>query len=388
MPRKSKRQRPSAKLARPPQIAPNEYFSLEPVAGKGLGLIAKCDIKAGTRILIEDAMVSYDVNEYDAHDAIWSAFCPAEFGIHRNTRVAPFTKAQKEAFFKLAKAPSIVAAIMEDGPKDYPVTSLSSHQLDLVYFLSILQSIARVNQFDKGVYEVASRLNHSCSPNCDTVYSDRESDVLSVYTIENVKKGEELTINYYPRLIEPHDAAVDRLLESRDFLCVCSFCTLPPPERRQLTTIRERIRRLSEDFSFVMYRIEPKRTLINQLHGDDIPWGRIPHKRAIGPLPLSVIDSAGNIQLDAACAELDQLLEKAEMHGTDVMQLYLMMSRIVSTFAETRSLAKSGKACLYASKWWNKYIEEAGLMGGFSPEGRECNERLTQYLAEKCRQLR
>lgn len=380
-----------ASLESPPQIPPNKYFLLQPVVSKGLGLIAKCDIQAGTRVLIEDAMVSYDANAYDGHGAVWRAFSfrPGEEELYDGPPVARFTDAQKEVYLKLAKGSSLAAWFMEAGLSDESATCLSNLELPRGYFLCILRGIAKVNEFDKGVYEVASRFNHSCSPNCDTVYYERTSDVLSVYATKDVKKGDELTINYYPQLIEPHDLAVEDLLHLKGFLCVCSFCTLPSSERCQLIANRERIRRLSEDFSFLMYRIEPKR-MIDQFHPEDLFWGRVPHKRALGPLPSSVIDKKGNIQLDAACAELDHLLEEADMHGKEVIQLYMMMGRIVATFADTRSFAKSGKAWLYASKWLRRYIEEAELMGGFDayPNTRENNDKLTRYVAEKCRQLR
>lgn len=76
-----------------------------------------------------------------------------------------------------------------------------------------------------GLYYMASKLNHSCYPNCSWVSND---DHLTMKTIRDVKKGEELTHCYYPECLIK-DSIIERqkiINESGrgNFQCECTLC--------------------------------------------------------------------------------------------------------------------------------------------------------------------
>lgn len=76
-----------------------------------------------------------------------------------------------------------------------------------------------------GMFEVASRMAHSCRPNC-VWFATQEGLQRTVRVIQPVKKGEVLTISYIPEkyLCKPTHVRQDMLLQNQNFLCKCKRC--------------------------------------------------------------------------------------------------------------------------------------------------------------------
>lgn len=73
----------------------------------------------------------------------------------------------------------------------------------------------------------ASRVNHSCTPNCDweiTYATDSGRACLRIFTTREVSPGEELTIPYTRILPDSTPRRQHELLRTRLFMCMCEAC--------------------------------------------------------------------------------------------------------------------------------------------------------------------
>lgn len=152
------------------------------VEGKGLGMIAARDIAPGTFLLAEIPILVVQKAETDA--AI-------------DAKVDALSSENKGKFFALS------AYMDEEGE------SLKFRIMDCNAF-SIMDETA------SGIFETASRINHSCVPNSQ--YGWRESiGRLVVWNRFKLLKGEEVTIDY--------GHGKKRLRENYGFECTCGGCT-------------------------------------------------------------------------------------------------------------------------------------------------------------------
>ena len=70
------------------------------------------------------------------------------------------------------------------------------------------------------MYPTASRLNHSCQPNCVATFTGIS---LQIRAVETVQPGEELTISYTD-LLNPSAKRKEGLREQYGFDCKCQKC--------------------------------------------------------------------------------------------------------------------------------------------------------------------
>jgi hypothetical protein len=81
-----------------------------------------------------------------------------------------------------------------------------------------------LNPLGLGLYEVISKMNHSCYPNCKIYVSSR--GIISVYAINDIEKGDELTFDYVGlEALCCLTKRRQRLLVRCGFLCKCTKCT-------------------------------------------------------------------------------------------------------------------------------------------------------------------
>lgn len=75
----------------------------------------------------------------------------------------------------------------------------------------------------KILYLSASKLNHSCYPNC---IWDIVGELLTIRTLRSVKKGDELTHCYYPKCMFEYDAEKRKQITKSEgrFECNCCMC--------------------------------------------------------------------------------------------------------------------------------------------------------------------
>ena len=82
-----------------------------------------------------------------------------------------------------------------------------------------------LGNLSRSVYLGLSWMNHSCFANCALV-STTDTDTLELITLMDVKKGEELTVNYLgsASLMEPTAWRREMLRGRWDFFCDCLIC--------------------------------------------------------------------------------------------------------------------------------------------------------------------
>jgi hypothetical protein len=74
-----------------------------------------------------------------------------------------------------------------------------------------------------GIYDITSRMNHSCSPNCKLVFSD--DGTVNVYSVSKIGKYDELTYDYIGLDVYCcHEVRRERLLRRCRFVCQCQKC--------------------------------------------------------------------------------------------------------------------------------------------------------------------
>jgi SET domain len=97
------------------------------------------------------------------------------------------------------------------------------------------------NGFGSGLYGVLTMLNHSCSPNCIKFSpSTGSSGASEIWTIDEVQKGDELTICYCEPLEMTKESMQEYLDAHHKFTCKCPSCVQAVtfmnslPEEKQL----------------------------------------------------------------------------------------------------------------------------------------------------------
>lgn len=162
---------------------------------KGKGCFARADITSGTVVIREQPLLVSDGSEKD----ILLQFRKLE-------------KAKREAYLQLYAKTDV-----------NPMAQDASSKLDY----KVIQ-IFDANNFPEGeVFEIASRINHSCKPNL--VF---HQDDLCFYATDNIKRGEELTITYIdPKLGKKERAS---LLGELGITCMCCACKdIPEAEEKE-----------------------------------------------------------------------------------------------------------------------------------------------------------
>ena len=81
-----------------------------------------------------------------------------------------------------------------------------------------------------GLFEVLSRINHSCIPNAERWW-DLEREVETLYAIRDIKENEEITVAYSGEIYyRPLSERQDLISRGWRFRCLCQCCKLSDPE--------------------------------------------------------------------------------------------------------------------------------------------------------------
>ncbi|KAI0965166.1 hypothetical protein F4678DRAFT_453665, partial [Xylaria arbuscula] len=189
----------------------NQMFEAIEIPGKGRGLVAKCNIKSGTRILCEKPV----------------------FTLH-NEPPGPLHRAAASKLSSLAKE------------EQRQFLSLHNNFPDQYAFAGIVKTNALPcgpGARTGGVYLQISRINHSCLPNCSNSWND-ETNCETIHAIKDILAGEELTISY--DLGDTASLRQARLQSNFGFNCQCELCTLPPEELQTSDRRRRQIQQLDQ----------------------------------------------------------------------------------------------------------------------------------------------
>jgi len=178
------------KLLRRPFLAAlpeGRPFEIKKLEGKGMGVVATRDIKAGEFILKETPLV-------------WGKEGDT-LGLLRRVETLPELK-------KAAYDSHFIAAPHEHLPKALAIFKTNGLALD---------------GDSSGLFDEGSRFNHSCLPNCSSHW-DEGVDVRWFIANRDIRKGEEICITY-GRTIKSRLERQEWLKRSFGFLCGCEACS-------------------------------------------------------------------------------------------------------------------------------------------------------------------
>ncbi|KAF8424472.1 hypothetical protein EV426DRAFT_598086 [Tirmania nivea] len=177
---------------------------------KGYGMIATTAIPPGTVILTEAPLFQY----------------PSSSSTHIPLSV--LNKYITDAVFKLPKEKQGVFLALHCAQSK--ATSLAPPFL----------AICITNAFglggtgsQSGIFEIASRFNHSCLPNAHHVWK-QERGVMEVTATSDIPEGTEITMSYLAlsEFFRPHKARQGILEERYGFRCDCGACAGPEVQAR------------------------------------------------------------------------------------------------------------------------------------------------------------
>lgn len=172
-------------------------WKLEPIPGKGKGLVATRDISPGTLILSDPPLITTDV-------------------------ITSVETTEKD-----------LAQSLKALPKDSQRAYLSLH--NNYPGKNPLSNIVRSNGYPLGpgsnvggVFANVSRINHSCRPNAKHTWNASLKQQ-TVYAIRPIAAGHELTLSYLQG--GTYDQRQQELQSFFGFTCTCDLCSKPLTER-------------------------------------------------------------------------------------------------------------------------------------------------------------
>lgn len=202
----------AANLCMPCSVDRDEVFKILPILGKGLGVIAQKPIAKLARVIVEKPILESSFQSKD------NDLDPADI-MGKFDRLAD---EDKEAVLSLANYNSIA--------KDYRLDGTDADDLQ-----SRIQGIIETNvlggkideEDKKSMRGIAlclkiSRLNHSCSPNCEWRYNSNIDELPCVYALRDIEAGEELTLSYV--LVTQSRKGRRSELQRYNFTCGCEAC--------------------------------------------------------------------------------------------------------------------------------------------------------------------
>ncbi|KAI6351704.1 hypothetical protein MCOR25_009783 [Pyricularia grisea] len=212
-------------------------YELRDSPGKGKGLFASAaGIRQGDCIIAEAPILTVDLARF--------RLPPAELELHLEEKLQSLEDDQRAEFMSLStnganenhplSSRFLTNALGTDEDDDDRQEQQKQQQQQ--------QQGRRQPYYNAvpAVFRNASRLNHSCVPNCHFSW-DRTARTCLVHAITDVSPGDELTVAYDSRGTAQTKADMETTM---GFRCACPRCTLPPEEvsrsderRRELNAI-------------------------------------------------------------------------------------------------------------------------------------------------------
>jgi len=196
-------------------------FVVRKVGEKGRGLFATRNLSRGTCILKEDPVLKMLHPKQDTEKLF-----------------KDFNKLSKEIQTK-------VLDLHDASPGD----DLETKIVRIMNTNSCRHVNQKLNTESQNLYLTNSMINHSCNPNCCWKPSD-DSDTNKVMTLINIKKGAELTVNYYFSITDERGefclTTAERwikIMTMYHFECLCHECL----QGEKLDGLRKQYQKLDRD---------------------------------------------------------------------------------------------------------------------------------------------
>lgn len=181
-------------------------FELILTKNKGIGMFAARDIKAGTIILNDKPLLSIPRNNNKEND--------------NQCIIDQFKQLSKEDKQTVCSY-HIQIETKENENEDEDILGL--------YFTNAFTIINDESDIKSGFFPNIARMNHSCLSNCEVLNYDINTKSRSIIALFDIKKGEELSINYignsYYTLSMTQKVRKQYILSNFNFDCKCIHCT-------------------------------------------------------------------------------------------------------------------------------------------------------------------
>ncbi|KAL0959204.1 hypothetical protein HGRIS_014483 [Hohenbuehelia grisea] len=210
----------------PPQPKGPKAYRVTEIPGKGLGVVATRDLKANELVMSERALliapaaprIALRLPDTFTHEQIRQA------GLHeREKMMEPLLYRMDEEYKKQYMA--LHNSHLEDGSGPLiGIVRTNSFEISGLYDRGFSEAGGREGGY-LGVFNVLSRVNHSCSPNLSRVW-DMPSFSMVVYASQDIPAGSELCISYISPSITPASARQTQLAPY-GFSCTCAACVGP-----------------------------------------------------------------------------------------------------------------------------------------------------------------
>ena len=191
------------------------------VEGKGRGLVAARDIKAGELIIKEGPMIKLA--------ALPSGSAPDPDYLHSLMKqIEDFPEEAKKQFYKLKTLPELEKLLvglgslsLGAGRKEWMIFKSNGHITDII-------------GTDAMLYLNTALVNHSCAPNAFSgpvkpgADVDQSQEILETRAIKDIPKGEEVTITYFRDLMGLGSSSQERKMNierKHCFDCKCDVCS-------------------------------------------------------------------------------------------------------------------------------------------------------------------
>ena len=209
-------------------------FKLVEIPGKGKGLVATSRLPAGTILIEESPLIT--TNEINPVREVASEF----------RRLNDEQKNQVLSLHDPGPA-SQHGRILQFGFTDVNELEKKVARIFLLNCLGLCHGEAYLGN-RRGLYDVVSRINHSCAPNAvwTWVKGDKSRVVKQVRIVREIKEGEEILVRYWGMdRFASRDERQARLREW-NFTCICEVCELNGDELSQNEKTRKKIRDMKE----------------------------------------------------------------------------------------------------------------------------------------------
>ncbi|TGJ82107.1 hypothetical protein E0Z10_g6675 [Xylaria hypoxylon] len=195
----------------PSNLDTDNLFEALEIPSKGRGLVARCNIRSGTRILCEKPLLIIRNTSPEL--------------LHRDvaSKLKSLSKEEQRQFLSLHN--------------NFP----GRHA-----FAGIVKTNALPcgpGAIIGGIFPKICRINHSCFSNCHNSWND-ETQQETIHAIKDILAGEEITISYDHS--GPASVRQAHLQPNFGFNCQCELCTLPPEELQASDNRRGLIQQLDE----------------------------------------------------------------------------------------------------------------------------------------------
>ena len=190
----------------------SQYFELVVTKEKGVGMIAACDINKGTTIFNDKPLLNIPRNK------------SKDDNVKKQCIIDQFKSLSDDDKKKVLNYHIQIDTKTNDDDDNKE----DDDQVLGIYFTNAFTIINDESEIESGFFPNIARMNHSCLSNCEVLNYDLQTKSRSIIALFDIKKGDELSINYigncYYTLSMTQKVRKEYILSNFNFQCKCIHC--------------------------------------------------------------------------------------------------------------------------------------------------------------------